>query len=206
MFKSYLMVFILFSFTAYGNVFKEGYNCAIEGNFECALAVWEPLAKNGDASSQYSLGVMFQNGNGVKTSHAKAIFWYKKAAAQGVLNAQFNLGNYYYLGRYVEKNYIEARYWFLKAAEQGDAEAELKLGLIYVGGLGVQKDNLKAIEWYKRSAEKGNASAIYNIGAMYENGDGVSQNIDLAKVHYIQACESNIKPACDALKDLALSK
>ncbi|WP_348225683.1 hypothetical protein [Nitrosomonas sp. Is79A3] len=56
------------------------------------------FAKQGDASAQYNLAMMYQLGKSVPQDSAQARSWYRKAAEQGHTSAQFTLGNIYYLG------------------------------------------------------------------------------------------------------------
>ena len=49
-------------------------------------------AAQGNAAAQFNLGVMYENGRGVRRDDAEAVKWYRQAAAQGLAQAQFNLG------------------------------------------------------------------------------------------------------------------
>ena len=53
---------------------------------------YEKSAKQGDASAQLKLGVMYHEGKGVRQDYAKARKWLEKAAAQGHAKAQLVLG------------------------------------------------------------------------------------------------------------------
>lgn len=46
-------------------------------------------ANQGDAISQYNLGVMYALGEGVRQDDQKALEWYTKAANQGNADAQY---------------------------------------------------------------------------------------------------------------------
>ena len=52
----------------------------------------------GLAGAQCNLGIMYDDGHGVKQSYEKAVEWYGKAAKQGYAGAQCNLGFMYYNG------------------------------------------------------------------------------------------------------------
>lgn len=54
-----------------------------EENFEYYLIE----AEQNNARTQYSLGVMYDNGEGVEQNYGKAFEWYTKAADQGDENA-----------------------------------------------------------------------------------------------------------------------
>ena len=55
-------------------------------------------AEQGNASAQYSLGVMYNNGEGVPQDHQEAVIWWRKAAEQGNVKAQYSLGVSYDTG------------------------------------------------------------------------------------------------------------
>jgi CheY-like chemotaxis protein len=80
-------------------------------------------AKNGDAESQFRLGIAYENGFGVPRSDAEAVKWYLKSAEQGNVEAQSTMGLNYQFGMGVKKDVNEARQWYQKAAAQGDEAA-----------------------------------------------------------------------------------
>ncbi|MDR2015476.1 MAG: sel1 repeat family protein [Azoarcus sp.] len=95
-------------------------------------------ADQGDAQSQYDLGRMYEEGQGVKQDPGKAIQYYLRAAEQGHAKAQYDLGLMYSRLPANKKNEEEATRWiqtamdgFRQAAEKGDAEAQCRLGEIY---------------------------------------------------------------------------
>ena len=105
------------------------------------------LATQGDADSQYILGMMYDGGEGVPQDRAQAAQWYEQAAAQGLAEAQVTIGIRYIEGQGVQKDYAQGRWWFEKAAVQGDARAHAWLGLMYSYGQGVPKDYARAYMW-----------------------------------------------------------
>ena len=72
--------------------FDEGLAAYKKRNFATALKEWRPLAEQGNAVAQYSLGVMYDNGQGVPQDFKEAVRWYRLAADQGHAGAQNNLG------------------------------------------------------------------------------------------------------------------
>jgi len=113
------------------------------------------LAEQGVAKAQYNLGVMYENGRGVRQDYAEALKWYRQAAAQGDAEAQYNLGAMYYSGQGVRQDYTEAFRWFRKAADQGYAEAQYNLGLMYANGHGVHQDFNLSKEWFGKACDGG---------------------------------------------------
>lgn len=90
-----------------------------DGNLEAALKEWRPLAEQGDANAQYSLGVMYANGRGVPQDYAEALKWYRLAAEQGDVNAQNNLGVIHQYGQGVPQDYVSAHIWYNLASANG---------------------------------------------------------------------------------------
>ena len=88
------------------------------------LALMQKQAEQGDALSQYMLGVAYAIGEGVPKDDVKAAYWVGKAAEQKVAEAQLLLGTYYFKGQGVPKDNAKAVQWFLKAAEQGNIDAQ----------------------------------------------------------------------------------
>ena len=87
-------------------------------------------AEQGDATAQYNLGVMYDNGQGVLQDYKQAVAWYRKAAVQGVAQAQSNLGLLYEKGQGVPKDYVMAHMYYNIAAVSGNTIAIENRGLI----------------------------------------------------------------------------
>ncbi|HFQ91277.1 MAG TPA: sel1 repeat family protein, partial [Chromatiales bacterium] len=73
---------------AMADPYKEGYDSAYGGNYGEAFSKWYPLAMEGDARAQFSLGLMYHSGLFVEMDESKALFWYHKAAENGIREAQ----------------------------------------------------------------------------------------------------------------------
>jgi TPR repeat protein len=107
-----------------------GYQSYLKGDYQAAFEEWLPLAELGDAEAQFNLGVMYDEGAGIKQDLATAASWYRKAAEQGFVDAQTNLGMMYYEGQGIPRDLAAATEWFRRAASQGDHEAADALKLI----------------------------------------------------------------------------
>jgi tetratricopeptide (TPR) repeat protein len=105
-------------------------------------------AAQGSATAQGFLGVIYEEGIGVRRDPAEAIRWFRRAADQGDATAQKYLGDIYRQGSAVRTDLREAMKWYLKAAEQKDGAAQAMLGLMYERGMGVQPDAVQAYKWY----------------------------------------------------------
>ena len=160
---------------------QQGVRAALSGDYATALAILDPLAKEGDARAQFQIGVMFSNGQGIPQDYAKALYWYHLAAAQGLAGAQYNIGVMYDEGKGVLRDEVKAIEWYSKPAAQELAEAQYNIGLTYLQGrTGITLDYAKAFYWLSKAAAQGKAEAQLSLGTMYANGLGVSQNDHLA--------------------------
>ena len=108
------------------------------------------LALDGDALSQYYLGVYYASSESEDYDLKKAFNWFYKSAQQGFVSAQCNVGVCYANGIGVDQDYSKAIYWFVEAAKQNDETSIYNLGLSYFNGNGVVQNYEKAIYWYQR--------------------------------------------------------
>ena len=93
-----------------------------------AIKPFRLAAEQGDATAQFYLGVMYDNGEGVPQDYAEAVKWYRLAAEQGYASAQFNLGVMYNAGQGVPQDYARAHKWLNLAASRASAEKNKKYG------------------------------------------------------------------------------
>jgi TPR repeat protein len=107
--------------------FDKGASAYKRGDFETALAVFRPLAENGDAKAQSILGLMYSYGEGVPVDYREAARWYRRAAEQSSSVAQYNLGMFYLEGKGVSQNTDEAIKWLAKSADGGHFRARSEL-------------------------------------------------------------------------------
>ena len=164
-------------------------------NFAKAFEFYQKAAKKGEAEATYSLGRMFEKGEGAAKNNEKALFWYRRAAELGSENAeraikgqeerlknelevkalqdgadaQYHLGKRFYDGDGVERDYKEAFKWYRKAAESGHADAQCGIAGMYECGEGVEEDYAEAARWYQMALENGHAEAKDSLCEMYYN-------------------------------------
>ena len=99
---------------------QQAFKALTRGDYQTAVKLWLPLAEQGDAAAQSYLGMMYDNGQGVKQDDVEAVKWYRKAAEQGDTFAQSNLGMMYLSGQGVQKDRTLAKEWLSKACDNGD--------------------------------------------------------------------------------------
>ncbi len=139
--------------------FEEGFKAASSGNYAHAVEIWQPLAEQDNALAQSNLGVLYENGWGVKQSAEMAFFWYQKAAEKGQIEAQHNLAGLYQQGNGVKKDLNSAGYWFEKAASAGHGDSQVILGVMYQE----IEDYPQAIHWYKKAINQKVEGAQKNL-------------------------------------------
>jgi uncharacterized protein len=74
---------------------SEAKAAAAAGDYDAAYIEFKPLAEQGDAFSQYMLGLMHMHSKGVKKNSLPVVQWFGKSADQGFADSLFNLGVMY---------------------------------------------------------------------------------------------------------------
>ncbi len=67
--------------------FAKGQAAFDERDYKTALREFKPLAEQGDALAQFSLGVMYYTGKGVPQNMVYAYMWFNIAVSSGYKNA-----------------------------------------------------------------------------------------------------------------------
>ena len=82
-----LLLTLLVGTPAFSADFQKGLTTHKSGDYATALREWTPLAKQGDATAQNNLGLMYGEGQGVPQDYKTAHKWYRLAAEQGNASA-----------------------------------------------------------------------------------------------------------------------
>ena len=146
-------------------------------------------ADKGDVEAQFTLGVMYQEGDGVKQDYLEALTWFTKAADQNFPLACSKLGLFYNNGWGVSQDYAECIKWWRRAAELGLEIAQANLGMMYYQGQGVAQNYVEAAKWYRAAAEQGVPIAQFNLANLYREGKGVPRDCAEAIKLYSQVAE-----------------
>lgn len=174
-------------------------DAAKRGDYPEALRILTPLAEQGDAKAQYNLALFYQHGAGVEKSHAKALEWLEKAAAQHLPDAQLALGEALLYGENGMTTYDAPAMQeqstppqaqrergialITQAAEQNLPHAQERLGQLWLNGWRVSEprgDVKQAAHWLAKAAANGNADAQYSLALLYRDGEGVTRDCDQA--------------------------
>lgn len=166
-----------------------------EAKYQQAMAEFLPLALEGHSASQFSVGLMYHLGRGVKADEKTAYEWYKKAALLENAPAMNNLGMMYLNGEYVAKNPDIAFKLFEKASAD-HAQAKDNLGQCFENGWGVEQDTEMAINFYQLAGDAGYMFGYFHAGQVYEKGyPDTPKNLDTAVEWYIKAAEKKLNQA-----------
>ena len=156
-------------------------------------------AEQGNASSQFTLGSMYENGSGylhnrhdmknapcfladrrVLKSYVEAFSWYHKAAVQNHEYAQYSLAQLYYSGKGTPQNYTEAVKWYLEAAAQNNAGSQKDLGDMYYYGEGIPRNIKESYIWYSIATANEWWTTVDHFSKSFGRKD-VTYEIDIRK-------------------------
>src|SRR3954447_4846469 len=130
---------------------KAGIEAWQRADYSAAVAIWRPLAENGDADAAFNLGQAYRLGRGVPTNLSAAKTWFERAARQNHVDAQTTLG----LLLFQSGDQAEGLKWLKAAAEQGEARALLVYGTALFNGDGVPQDPVLGYAYVSRAAAQG---------------------------------------------------
>ncbi len=187
-----LILVLLVSIPASSADFRKGWVAYNRGDYTTAMSEWKPLAEQGNADAQHSVGLLYGKGRGVPENNKTAAKWHRLAAEQGLAKAQDRMGSLYFIGSGVPTNNKIAMKWHALAAKQGNANGQYNFGYFYTIGAVVPRDFKTAANLWTLAAEQGHANAQVDLGGLYESGLGVPQDYVLAYMwNYITAIKGD---------------
>lgn len=162
-----LALFVMSATPSLADRFSNGVSAYERGRYVEAARYWEDVASGENhIAAQYNLGLLYEQGMGVRRNPGKAAHWYRLAAQQGYAPAQFNLGGLHHRGDGIPKNETEAVYWWAQAAQRGFTDAQFLVGVILIKGELVPQNLEDGMTWIKAAAVKGHAKAEALLAAM----------------------------------------
>ena len=202
----FLLFLSLFSTSVWSNDYEKAEEAFNNGNYELAVSLFYPLAKDGNISAMYAIGYILANGFGEIEQNFVLAEQFLSIAAQefvfedgtkflGHPDAQHALSIMYSKGEGVPQDFKKSVDFMRQAASQGHDLAQYNLGQVFNKGLGVEKDYKEAVKWYTKAAEKGRKEAQYNLGTMYAGGRGVKQDDKAAFKWFKLAAEQGLPEA-----------
>ncbi|KLO20148.1 HCP-like protein [Schizopora paradoxa] len=175
-------------------------------DFDRAYPLFVLAAKHGHPDAAYRAGTCCENGWGCRRESAKAIQFFRKAAASLHPGAMYRLGIAELNGELgLSKRPKEGVKWLKRSAEHATAEfphALHELALLHERGIEnvVFVDYEYAAELLAQAAELGYARSAYRLGECYEYGKmGCPQDAALSIHYYNIAAQQDHRDACFAL-------
>jgi hypothetical protein len=173
-----------------------------EAKYQQSYAEFLPLAEEGHSASQFSVGLIYHLGRGMKQDSKIAYEWYKKATLQDHAPAMNNIGMMYLNGEYVAKNQEIAFKLFEKASGE-HAQAKDNLAQCFEHGWGVEQSPEIAVNLYELAGDAGYIAGYFHAGQLYEKGyPDAPKDIDAAVEWYIKAAENKFNQARTRLIEL----
>lgn len=141
------------------------------GDYAKAIEILDKLAQEGDAQAQQALGVMYENGQGVKKDETRALQLFRQAASKNNESAQYLLGTILERKAGLTNNQSEAIKWYRLAATNGHPSAQYRMGQLELTGMtGVAPDPLIASYWFGLAATQGDPQAQLQYGLLIMQG------------------------------------
>ncbi len=154
-------------------------------------------AEQGDAESQYQLGLIYLYGNDEPRDAKKAFKWMARAAAQNVVPAMRELGIMYVSGEGTEPDIGRGLQLLSDAADNLDPGALYHLGLMYEKSLGVPRDLQKCVRLLAYAASMGYPGAEVDV----ERVDGIltkerNRKLRARPLLKLQISDVDVEAAC----------
>ena len=163
-------------------------------DFDRAYPLFVLAAKHGHPDAAYRAGTCCENGWGCRRESAKAVQFFRKAAAALHPGAMYRLGVAELNGELgLSKSPREGVKWLKRSAEHATAEfphALHELALLHERGIDnvVFVDFEYAAELLAQASELGNAPSAYRLGECYEYGKmGCPQDPALSIHYYVSS-------------------
>lgn len=175
----------------------EGLKAMEKKRLPAAANIFDALAREGYAKSQYTLGFLLETSDDflVPKDPGAAKELYSAAANQDYVPAIYRIASGYYFGRLYDQDYDAAFEWFTRGARLNHKEAQAHLALMYADGDGVDKDIYTSMMWLNLSQGSGLewAEELHaNIFSKLEPADleMIAQMTRDCILDYLDSCET----------------
>ena len=169
------------------------------GDVENAIKYFEMAGKAGNTDGYAEIGSMYQYGEGVELSHAKALSWHQKVIDAGDMDGYWLKGNTY---REMEDYNAAAECYEIAFEKACNSKkyAAYDLAMAYHYGVGKEENFAKALELYHLAAENGADLAMLALGKLFQYGDIVQEDHESALYWYEKAKEAGNEDAEEYIK------
>lgn len=177
------------------------------GSFGCrrdmkeAIKWYEMGAKSNEPTCVFTLGLIYEEGDGVQKNILKAVDWYQKGAQAGIPSCLYNLGKLI-INKEISGEEEKGFNLIQQAAESGYSFAQNYMGRAYRFGWYVNANPVRATNWFTKAAEQNMPDAMCNLGDMYSYEDGLTIDYEKAFYWYEKAAETKHSRALTELGDM----
>lgn len=177
------------------------------GSFGCrrdmkeAIKWYEMGAKSNEPTCVFTLGLIYEEGDGVQKNILKAADWYQKGAQAGIPSCLYNLGKLI-INKEISGEEEKGFNLIQQAAESGYSFAQNYMGRAYRFGWYVNANPVRATNWFTKAAEQNMPDAMCNLGDMYSYEDGLTIDYEKAFYWYEKAAETKHSRALTELGDM----
>jgi TPR repeat protein len=176
----------------------------VSREYDNAIPWLEQAANAGHMRAPVILGILYEQGTGVKEDPAVAAKWYQKGMDNGNAAAARRLANLYHLGTGVPHDEAKSNELLKKAVGMGDKAApafiekreqdrnDTRPGMTVKAEayrLYKQKEFDRAAKLYRQCADMGNDGCQLAMGQLYEFGQGVSKDERQAAAWYRKSAD-----------------
>lgn len=139
-------------------LFHQALNAYQQKDYATALTQFQAADLAGNLVAPRYLGIMYLNGDGVKSDEQLAFTQFQRAAKYGDVAAQYWLAHCYEHGIGTTKNLVLAKQYYVQSAQKADAAAApalFALGRWYETGVAGSVDSNRAMNYYQLAAATG---------------------------------------------------
>ena len=158
-------------------------------------------AKSNEPTCVFTLGLIYEEGDGVQKNILKAADWYQKGAQAGIPSCLYNLGKLI-INKEISGEEEKGFNLIQQAAESGYSFAQNYMGRAYRFGWYVNANPVRATNWFTKAAEQNMPDAMCNLGDMYSYEDGLTIDYEKAFYWYKKAAETKHSRALTELGDM----
>tara|TARA_Y100000588_G_scaffold321228_1_gene352448 strand:- start:161975 stop:163057 length:1083 start_codon:yes stop_codon:yes gene_type:complete len=152
------------------------------GDIKTGISELKLAALKNEKKSQYQLGKMYFQGNGVPLNKKNGFKLIEASAKNNYADAQYDLAKIYFSQKNI-KTQRGGLYWLRASVKNGRLDACQDLYKIYESGIMVEKNIYLHKEYLNCSVQNNNEEAISLIAKYYETGKYFKKSPDLANYY-----------------------
>lgn len=158
-------------------------------------------AEKGDSAAQFSLGLRYEWGQGMRRNFTSAAKWVRMASELGFIEAHLKLGKWYNHGRCnMQQNFEAAAKYYHMAAKCGNVDGQVLLGtLCHEGQANLSEaEEQEAEKWFLKAAKQNDASSKKFLARFWWSRYGMAELLGSDKIGSAICSSAKESKAIDA--------